>query len=204
MYVRLTLVNANGESCPSDPSTVSGTTAFDAIRVSSPTLTPWHLALTPANRVTGYNVYEADASAGGPEPPRTAFKMVNTAVIPVGTFFALTHPGTGSALPTSNSASIVPPVPSASFLGKVASTVPLEFLHALGMPHKCGHWDWRMQRQHSCCMNYFDTWLAGPEPDFHVLPHTKGKEGSDMCGRHLMEVRRVHFANNPALKPPGW
>jgi hypothetical protein len=206
VYLRLTIVNSHGESCASESSKFAGTAAFDGLKVSSPTLTPWHLALTPANRVTGYNVYEADVLAGGPEPPRSSFKRVNTAVVPIGTPTNVTATATGAVPPGSATASIVPGVPNARFLKKVSSTVPHEFLHALGMPHKCGLWDWRTPREHSCCMNYFDSWLAGPAPDFHLLPNPGGKvtAGSDMCGRHLMEVRRVHFANNPALKPPGW
>jgi hypothetical protein len=48
-------------------------------------------------------------------------------------------------------------------------------------------------------MNYFNTWLADSS---HKLIHgTIGKQGSDMCGRHLMEIRRVHLHKNLGL---GW
>jgi hypothetical protein len=49
-------------------------------------------------------------------------------------------------------------------------------------------------------MNYFNTWLIDPATK-NLLPNTVGKQGNDMCGRHLMEVRRVHLKDNPGL---GW
>ena len=81
----------------------------------------------------------------------------------------------------------------------VISTVVHEFLHAFGMPHKCGYWDWRTPRWHSCCMNYPTTWLL--DASHNLLFGTAGKQGNDMCGRHLMEVRRVHLEKNLGL---GW
>jgi hypothetical protein len=84
-----------------------------------------------------------------------------------------------------------------AFDSLVLSTVVHEFLHAFGMPHKCGYWDWRTPRQQSCCMNYFDTWLL--DSAFHPVPNTVRKNGNDMCARHLMEVRRVHLERNPGL-----
>jgi hypothetical protein len=93
----------------------------------------------------------------------------------------------------------VPRQPLPNFDQQVLSTVVHEFLHAFGMPHKCGAWNWRTPRVSSCCMNYFSTWLinAAQQP----LPGTVGKQGNDMCGRHLMEVRRVHLDRNKGL---GW
>jgi hypothetical protein len=90
-----------------------------------------------------------------------------------------------------------PFTPHPDFNKRVLSTVVHEFLHAFGMPHKCGYWDWRTPRAHSCCMNYFDTWLIDTADK--AIPSTVGKNGDDMCGRHLMEVRRVHLNNNPGL-----
>jgi hypothetical protein len=48
-------------------------------------------------------------------------------------------------------------------------------------------------------MNYFDTWLL--DSSKNLLPGTVGNQGDDMCGRHLMEVRRVHLERNPGF---GW
>lgn len=90
-----------------------------------------------------------------------------------------------------------PPAPKPDFDLKVLSTVVHEFLHAFGMPHKCGYWDWWTPRVQSCCMNYFDTWLLDPAQK--VIPGTVRRNGNDMCGRHLMEVRRVHLDKNPGL-----
>ena len=108
------------------------------------------------------------------------------------------------ALPASNTATITPTVPVPGFDDAVVKTVVHEFTHAFGMPHKCGNWNWRTPREHSCCMNYWDTWLVGPAPAFKVLPNTVGKENNDMCGRHLMEIRRVHLERNNTLKHLGW
>jgi hypothetical protein len=72
-----------------------------------------------------------------------------------------------------------------------------EFVHAFGMPHKCGQWDWRTPREKSCCMNYWDTWLI--DSASHLIPGSDDKQGAHMCGRHLMEVRRVHLERNRGL-----
>jgi hypothetical protein len=90
-----------------------------------------------------------------------------------------------------------PPVPRPDFDARVLSTVVHEFLHAFGMPHKCGQWNWRTPRARSCCMNYFDTWLV--DSAAKLIPGTVRKQGNDMCGRHLMEVRRVHLEKNLGL-----
>jgi hypothetical protein len=90
-----------------------------------------------------------------------------------------------------------PPAPHADFNNRVLSTVVHEFLHAFGMPHKCGNWSWRAPRQKSCCMNYFDTWLL--DAAHNLIPGTVRQQGDDMCGRHLMEVRRVHLDRNSGL-----
>jgi hypothetical protein len=90
-----------------------------------------------------------------------------------------------------------PPARRPDFDARVLSTVVHEFLHAFGMPHKCGHWDWRTPRIKSCCMNYFDTWLINAGGD--LIPGTVRKQGNDMCGRHLMEVRRVRLERNLGL-----
>ncbi|MBC8167407.1 MAG: hypothetical protein H7Y20_16250 [Bryobacteraceae bacterium] len=93
--------------------------------------------------------------------------------------------------------------PRPTFNAEILSTVVHEFLHAFGMPHKCGNWSWRTPRrpsaQKSCCMNYFNTWLL--DASKNLLPGTVGNQGNDMCGRHLMEVRRVHLERNPGF---GW
>lgn len=90
-----------------------------------------------------------------------------------------------------------PPSPRADFNQKVLSTVVHEFLHAFGMPHKCGYWNWKTPRVKSCCMNYFNTWLI--DTSNNLIPGTVGNQHNDMCARHLMEVRRVHLDRNPGL-----
>ena len=94
----------------------------------------------------------------------------------------------------------------AGFAKEVASTVIHEFMHAHGMPHKCGYWDWRTPRQpdgKTCCMNYFNTWLidrsslAGTSK---LIAGFENRMSDDVCGRHLMEVRRVHLERNKGLK----
>jgi hypothetical protein len=90
-----------------------------------------------------------------------------------------------------------PPTPKADFDKEVIGAVIHELVHAFGMPHKCGNWDWRTKRETSCCMNYPDTWLVDAHQ--HLLFDTVGNEGDHMCGRHLMEVRRVHLDRNVGL-----
>jgi len=90
-----------------------------------------------------------------------------------------------------------PPVPSATFKDDVLHTVVHEFTHAFGMPHKCGNFDWRTPRKTTCCMNYFNTWML--DKTNKAIPGSVDKMGNDMCGRHLMEIRRVHLERNKGL-----
>jgi hypothetical protein len=204
VYVAITFVNGRGETTPSSPAKWIGTSASDQFSIASPILTPWHTALAGANKIKGYNIYEADVATGAPPPHAPAFKKVNGAKISIGTPETVSDTAAGAAPPATNTAAISPSVPESDFDDGVIETVVHEFIHAFGMPHKCGYWNWRTPREHSCCMNYFNTWLVGPAPAFHLLPNTIGKQGNDMCGRHLMEVRRVHLERNTALKNSGW
>ena len=74
-----------------------------------------------------------------------------------------------------------------------------ELAHAFGMPHKCGFWDDRANRQESCVMNYFNHWLLEKDSINRLDPVTEGKQGTRMCGRHAMEIRRVHLEDNKGL-----
>jgi hypothetical protein len=202
VYLRTTLVNSHGETDMSDPFVVKGTAGSERIMVLSPFLTPWHSSLGAGNVPTAYNVYEADVPAGSPAPPSSAFKRAASAAL--GTPAPVDDTATGGGPPAVNTAAITPSVPSPNIYTHVVSTIVHEFTHAFGMPHKCGYWDWRTPRNQSCCMNYFDTWMIGFPPAFKLLENTVGKKGNHMCGRHLMEVRRVHLERNKALKALGW
>jgi hypothetical protein len=72
-----------------------------------------------------------------------------------------------------------------------------ELIHAFGMPHKCGAFDFRSPRKNTCCMNYGPNWML--DSDYNLLPNTNGKVGRDVCGRHLKEIRRVHLTKNRGL-----
>jgi hypothetical protein len=72
-----------------------------------------------------------------------------------------------------------------------------ELVHAFGMPHKCGYFDFRTPRQKTCCMNYSPNWMVDERRN--LLPSTSDKVGMDMCGRHLKEVRRVRLQDNKGL-----
>jgi hypothetical protein len=202
VYLRTTFVNLHGETDMSDSFVFKGTVGNERILVLSPFLTAWHSFLGVGNVPTSYNVYEADVPAGGAAPLASAFKKAASA--PLGSVAQVDHTATGPAPPSVNTAAITPSVPSPGFVDDVISTVVHELTHAFGMPHKCGYWDWRTPRRHSCCMNYDVTWLVGPPPDFKLLENTVGQTGNELCGRHLMEVRRVHLERNKALKALGW
>jgi hypothetical protein len=88
-------------------------------------------------------------------------------------------------------------VPTPVFADEVLETAVHEFLHAFGMPHKCGYFNWRTPREKSCCMNYSLTWLV--DSSRNPIPGSAGKTDKDMCGRHAMEVRRVHLHRNKGL-----
>jgi len=203
VFIAITIVNGHGETALSEPFEADDTQQNDQFAVASPVMTPWHTALSGANAITGYNVYEADVPTGNDAPAASAFKKVNAALVPIGTATLVNKTATGAAPPVVSAATLVPTIPVPDFDADIISTVVHEFTHAFGMPHKCGNWDWRTPREHSCCMNYYNTWLVGPGPAFHALPDTVRKQGNDLCGRHLMEVRRVHLQNNRALKSLG-
>ena len=100
-----------------------------------------------------------------------------------------------------------PPAPVANFDSRVASTIVHEFVHAFGMPHKCGYWNWKTPRTSpdgkTCCMNYDNTWLIDPKTvaaNPTLVPGFEGLMDDNVCGRHLMEVRRVHLELNKGLR----
>ncbi|MEM7152424.1 MAG: hypothetical protein AAF799_06245 [Myxococcota bacterium] len=93
-------------------------------------------------------------------------------------------------------------LPHGSYTAKVVQTLAHEFVHAFGMPHKCGYFDYRTPRQQTCHLNYSNVWMlnAARQP----TPGTSGQIGPNMCGRHLKEVRRVHLEDNGGLRALGW
>jgi hypothetical protein len=107
----------------------------------------------------------------------------------------LIHPGDQLWIPTRR--------PRADFTEKVSISVVHELVHAFGMPHKCGYWNYRTPRGRdrglTCCMNYTFHWMIDNRDQ--LVPDTQGMRGPEMCGRHLKEIRRVHLEDNPAL---GW
>jgi hypothetical protein len=110
------------------------------------------------------------------------------------------HPGSADH-------STSPPTERPRFRARVPRVITHEFAHAFGMPHKCGQWDHRTPREKSCCMNYFSHLLLVPGRHDRLDPFTHdGKEltidkmGPRLCGRHTMEIRRVHLERNKGLK----
>jgi len=77
------------------------------------------------------------------------------------------------------------------------SVVVHELVHAFGMPHRCGYFDFTTPRRPTCCMNYSDTWMA--DAQHNLIPGTEDKCSPNMCGLHLKEVRRVRLQMNKAL-----
>ena len=204
VYIAVTFVNGRGETDLSRAFKLTGSSLNDQFSVVSPTLSAWYQALAGSDAVTGYNVYEADVPSGAAAPAGAAFKKVNAALVTIGNDTTVDKSAVGAVAPASNAAKLSTTIKVDDFDAGVITTVVHEFTHAFGMPHKCGFWNWRTPRVHSCCMNYFNTWLVGPAPTFQLLPSTVRKEGNDMCGRHLMEIRRVHLERNTALKNIGW
>jgi hypothetical protein len=92
----------------------------------------------------------------------------------------------------------LPSAPRANFAERAVETIVHEFCHALGMPHKCAHWDYKTPRLKSCCMNYGTTWLL--DSNNQALPGSQGKPGASFCARHIKEVRRVGLHNNPVYR----
>jgi hypothetical protein len=81
---------------------------------------------------------------------------------------------------------------------RLLGTIVHELVHAFGMPHKCGYFDFRTPRAKTCCMNYRPNWMV--DDARQLITGTNGRTGNDVCGRHLKEVRRVHLEDNKGLK----
>ncbi|WP_438017155.1 hypothetical protein WMF18_41280 [Sorangium sp. So ce315] len=88
-------------------------------------------------------------------------------------------------------------LPKPTYRARIVGTIVHELVHAFGMPHKCGYFDFRAPRDKTCCMNYRPNWMLDDKRN--LIPGTSGKTGSDVCGRHLKEVRRVHLEDNKGL-----
>jgi hypothetical protein len=75
-----------------------------------------------------------------------------------------------------------------------------ELTHAFGMPHKCGFWDYKTPRDKSCCMNYgiHGVWNQVATPR-NLVPVPSATRGSDHCGRHIKEMRKVRLGQNRGL-----
>jgi hypothetical protein len=76
-----------------------------------------------------------------------------------------------------------------------------ELVHAFGMPHMCGYFDYRNPRQDTCVMNYFHLWMVH---EGRPISGTADRIGARLCGRHIKEIRRTHLEDNPALQSFGW
>ncbi len=146
---------------------------------------------------TGYNV-PGTADLVVNRPGRTGISGISPSVSTGGTrYFAgrtivFTHHPRYSSIVGGNH------VPRGGFDQRVKSTVVHELVHAFGMPHKCGYWDYLTPRQKSCSMNYSMVWLIDPSTNT-LVKGTEGNVGDRLCGRHLVEVRRVHLEDNQGL-----
>lgn len=87
--------------------------------------------------------------------------------------------------------------PKPGFHDKALQVMVHELVHAFGMPHKCGYYDYRTPREKTCCMNYSPNWML--DDQFDLIAGTDRKVGMEMCGRHLKEVRRVRLQDNAGL-----
>jgi hypothetical protein len=89
-------------------------------------------------------------------------------------------------------------VPRSGYQQSMLHAIVHELVHAFGMPHKCGYFDYRTPRRRTCCMNYAPNWMMDAE--LELIPGTSERVGNDMCGRHLKELRRVRLENNRGLR----
>lgn len=94
--VLITLTNGVGETTAGSISTVTTTAAGQGVRVS--------LATNYGPTVTGVNIYETDAVAGGGTPPSTSFKLVGSFAL--GTNPIVTTTAGGAAPPIVNTADL--------------------------------------------------------------------------------------------------
>lgn len=107
VYIAITLVNGNGETLLSTIVIFLNTVLNDAFTVTSPTLPAWVQALTGANAVTGFNIYEADVPTGNAAPVASAFKKFG-GLSAIGVNPVVNNSGAGAAPPVADLSFIVP------------------------------------------------------------------------------------------------
>jgi hypothetical protein len=88
-------------------------------------------------------------------------------------------------------------LPFPRFDHEMIQTIVHELVHAFGLPHICGYWDWQTPRKTSCAMNYPDNGIFGADGKLHG--GDADKMGLELCGRHIKEIRRTHLEDNPGL-----
>jgi hypothetical protein len=92
--------------------------------------------------------------------------------------------------------------PEPGYASEIVVDVAHELVHAFGLPHKCGYYDYRTPRDKTCPMNYSPNWMI--DDKLGLIPNSSNNIGKLLCGRHLKEIRRVHLEDNPGLKSLGW
>lgn len=107
VYIAVTLVNGNGETLLSAIFSFVNTVLNDAFTITSPVLPAWVQALTGANAVTGFNIYEADVPTGNAAPATTAFKKFG-GLTAIGNNPQILNSGGGVAPPVVDGSTIVP------------------------------------------------------------------------------------------------
>lgn len=99
------------------------------------------------------------------------------------------HPGYYD--PNTNSA-------RSGFQSDILPTIAHEFVHAFGMPHKCGRYDYLTPRRQTCFMNYGIHWMV--DDSDNLIPNSNRLQGNSPCALHLREVRRTHLEDNHGLR----
>lgn len=93
-------------------------------------------------------------------------------------------------------------LPKPGYGRDIVQTLAHEFVHAFGMPHKCGYYDYLTPRDRTCHLNYWNNWML--DTARQLIAGSDDRMGDNMCGRHLKEVRRVHLEDNGGLRALGW
>jgi hypothetical protein len=84
-------------------------------------------------------------------------------------------------------------------LEDMLDTCSHELGHAFGTPHKCGYFDWKVERTRTCTMNYNDHPMLEEETETSIVGSME-RRGVEFCGRHLKVIRRTHLEDNNALE----
>jgi len=85
--------------------------------------------------------------------------------------------------------------------GGTLRVITHELIHAFGLAHKCGNWDFGPGTASSCTMNYSSWFILDEGLPRCPIPWTNDRVNEYPCVHHIRAIRQAHLENLPGL---GW